>query len=251
MAGFAAALGLAACSDAVTNPVVRPGGPSAATEVTLSELDVTTCQYGGEYPNCKPKPVDGGSAGVAPTPSSDPAAPSSGGSGGTNPPPDTAQPCHTGYAMLDDPKVQRRMRELFARSNPDSAMSRRREQGGWLVRLADGTFDVTPFPADWPSDPCQITVPAQFSSPPNTVGMLHSHPYSAGERLTNCPRQPLWNGTSAVLNYSGDTSLADDATMLALRSRYPSLMGIMIDKDHIVAYNGNPAESLPVKRCGY
>ncbi|HSU14818.1 hypothetical protein [Longimicrobium sp.] len=60
------------------------------TEFQLEGVTATECQYGGEYPNCKPAPTTSGDAGVAPTPGSDPAAPASGG-GGTSPPPDSTK----------------------------------------------------------------------------------------------------------------------------------------------------------------
>jgi hypothetical protein len=65
-----------ACSDAPTVPRARPGGPETATQLT--GITATACQYGGEYPDCDPKPVDPDGGGV------DPLAPAGGGSGGTS-----------------------------------------------------------------------------------------------------------------------------------------------------------------------
>jgi len=88
---FGCGLVIVSCSDAPTDPYSRQvGGPAfTGTTLTLNPLDVTACQYGGEYPNCKPATATRGDAGVAPTPSSDPAAPSSGGAG-TAPSPDSS-----------------------------------------------------------------------------------------------------------------------------------------------------------------
>ena len=107
------------------------------------------------------------------------------------------------------------------------------------------------FSSTFTSDPCQIHVPATFSSPPNTIGLVHSHPYKAHELLTNCGTATLWNGRKAYQSYNGDTSFDDDATLRALRARYPNLLGIVIDKDHIIAYDGNPQDSQYIPRCGY
>jgi len=80
---------VAACSDSVTgNDSRQPGPRMSGTEFQLEGVTATECQYGGEYPNCKPAPTTAGDAGVAPTPSSDPAAPANGG-GGTSPPSDS------------------------------------------------------------------------------------------------------------------------------------------------------------------
>jgi hypothetical protein len=101
-----AAFQLAGCSDTPTGGESGsrdPRGPRYVDSFQLEGVDATACQYGGEYPNCKPKPIDDGSAGVAPTPSSDPAAPGSGGAGtsgaysppvkpGDDVPPDTTLP---------------------------------------------------------------------------------------------------------------------------------------------------------------
>jgi hypothetical protein len=79
-----AGLALAGCSDAVTDPQLRgtPSHPQYIDSFQLEGIEATGCLYGGEYPNCKPKPIDDGSAGVAPTPSSDPATGGSSGGGG-------------------------------------------------------------------------------------------------------------------------------------------------------------------------
>ena len=85
---------LAACADGVTDAGRGgPSGPSFVDSFELETVAVTTCQYGGEYPNCKPKPPESGGT----TPSTSPATGGSdggGGGGGTgdNPePPDSTQ----------------------------------------------------------------------------------------------------------------------------------------------------------------
>jgi hypothetical protein len=84
---------IAACSDAVTNPGATPSRPSFVDGFQLETVAVTTCQYGGEYPNCKPKPPEPGGT----TPTTSPAtggASGGGGGGGTgdnSQPPDSTQ----------------------------------------------------------------------------------------------------------------------------------------------------------------
>ena len=50
---------LGACSDGITDvSTIAPGGRSD-TDFQLETLEVTACQYGGEYPNCKSAPIEG------------------------------------------------------------------------------------------------------------------------------------------------------------------------------------------------
>jgi hypothetical protein len=137
------------------------------------------------------------------------------------------------------------------RSNPDAQMKDRREQGGFLVNHGDGTFGIVPFPPEWSSDPCKINVPDNITSPPGTVALVHTHPYSYHEPLTSCPYQSLPNGTKMPQNYNGDTSVDDDETMAALVARYPGLVGIVLDKDHLIVYDGDTSHTQYIPRCGY
>jgi hypothetical protein len=160
-------------------------------------------------------------------------------------------PCSTGLATLDDPEVQSGLCDLWRRSNPEAPMADRREQGGWLVRVGDD-FMLDPFPPEWISQPCALTPPEDFQSPPGTIAMVHTHPYARREPLTSCDKQELPGGLSMYINYSGDPSIDDDSTMLDLRSRYPNLIGLVIDQDQIIAYTGSPVdEPSRYPRCGY
>jgi hypothetical protein len=99
--GMIACFGLmAACSESPTD--ARAGAVRFATDPTpfqLPGITATECQWGGEYPNCKPQPTTGGDAGVAPTPSSDPAAASSGGGDGGSTPSDTTAAADSTYSV--------------------------------------------------------------------------------------------------------------------------------------------------------
>jgi hypothetical protein len=77
-----------------------PHGPGF-TDFQLEALEVTTCQYGGEYPNCKSAPDAGG---TTTTPTAQPnGGGSGGGSGGTTS--DSEQP-DASCDPRDDPKCE-------------------------------------------------------------------------------------------------------------------------------------------------
>lgn len=140
--------GLVGCSDAPTS-VEKPGGLRGATTVQLPGITATQCQYGGEYPDCKPKPIDGGGT-------TSPVAPASGGGGGgSEPPPDSTadKPCATRDSILNSPAVQAGFTDLWSKSNPDAEMSQRYEKGGWIIRDATGRYTVQPFPDAWTLGP--------------------------------------------------------------------------------------------------
>jgi hypothetical protein len=177
--------------------------------------------------------------------------PSYGGGYDPGTPPESEGPCPPEFTVLNDPDVQAGFADLWQRSNADAPMKDRREQGGFLVNHGDGTFGLVPFPPEWASDPCQIRIPATFSSPPNTFAIVHTHPYAYHETLTSCDYQQLPGGIKLPVVYNGDTSFDDDSTMLRLRQDYPGLIGLVLDKDKIIAYNGDAMENRPISRCGY
>ena len=72
---------LAACSDGVTGPGgggLLPTGPDYLDSFQLETLEVTSCQYGGTYPNCQSAPSSGGTTTAQPNGGAP-----GGGSGGT------------------------------------------------------------------------------------------------------------------------------------------------------------------------
>jgi len=110
-AGIFAALAFAmlasACSDSPTGSTMGrlwPGGALTGTEFQLEGVEVTACQYGGEYPNCKSAPIDDGYDPNLP-PSGGSTGTTTGGDGGgggsttgtTTPPPDSTSTCDPYY----------------------------------------------------------------------------------------------------------------------------------------------------------
>jgi hypothetical protein len=142
---------LAGCTDLPTDPRFATGGPSSIGSFTLPAVEVTACQYGGFYPDCKSPPPSGGT--VAPTSPSSPSGPNSGGgttgSGGTpTPPPDTTRrpPCNTTDSIINYPAVQAALRNLWVSSNPSATnMYERKEQGGWIVSAGTSAYSFVPF----------------------------------------------------------------------------------------------------------
>lgn len=93
------AAGLGACTDRPAPTQVEPEGPRLIETLQLPGVEGTACQYGGEYPDCKPAPLPPGGE-VQPTPEPElpgPEGTSTGtpGGGGTVVPPDSF-PCDPG-----------------------------------------------------------------------------------------------------------------------------------------------------------
>lgn len=244
--------GFAACSEAPTSPE-NPGGLRGATAVQLPGITATACQYGGEYPDCKPKPIDGGGT-------TTPVAPAAGGAGGgvTQPPPDSTadRPCSTRDSVLNSPAVQAGFKDLWARSNSGGTMSQRYERGGWVIRDSQGGYSIQSFPDSWTTGPCGIDAPLGTVPPPGSVAWVHTHPYAAGDTLTSCPalRLTLPNG-SVYVQYSTYANNPSDYDGLA--STGWNLSAYIIDKNKITAYVGDGTSSTQyrvtnrVSRCGY
>jgi hypothetical protein len=172
--------------------------------------------------------------------------------GGWDPGTPNSEPaCPDEYTLLNDANVQAGFQDLMLRSNPDAPMLDRREQGGFLKNNGDGTFGITLFPPEWGSTSCGINVPPGAVIPPGTIALVHTHPYTRGEPQTGCDFQELPNGIRMPLNYNGDTSNYDDKTMAELRKHYPQLVGIVLDKDNIIVYDGDPTRNMRIGRCGY
>lgn len=242
---------LAGCTDSPTAARFRAGdGPSDVTAVTLPPIEVTACQYGGFYPDCKDPLPSGGS--VSPMSRLPPAGPQSGGGTSGTPPPDTT-PCRTNMRMLDDSVTQAAFRTIWAKSNyaPTVDMAQRSEHGGWLIQdPATNVYRFQLFPEEW-SRSCEIDIPAGTVPPSNTVALLHSHPFHRGELLTACPG--LVTPTRVIpVGYRNDTSFSDDSTVMAINRSAASgaMVGLMIDADSVTAFTST-ASQIKVNRCGY
>jgi hypothetical protein len=87
------------------------------------------------------------------------------------------------------------------------------------------------------------------------LGMVHTHPYGAGDKLTHCEMETLPGVGSFVVSYGNNPSAADYDSMHALRSMpgAENFSGIVMDKEKITAYDGSndPEGQLQIDRCGY
>ena len=100
----------------------------------------------------------------------------------------TPVPGHTPPAWASDPTVRRAMATAWNRSNPNAREvpigqpgSTKAEHGGWVVRNANGTYGVVP----WPPGTRDSSAPT--SQPKNAVGWYHTHPNMASERYGSGP----------------------------------------------------------------
>lgn len=178
------------------------------------------------------------------------------GGGGTDPypPADTTRPCQTNYPLLDDSVVQQKFAEAWEASNYGAPMNDRREQGGWIIRTPDGRLTAQPFPATWPAYQCGIDIPNDALAPVGALAMYHTHPFKRGDRLTGCDPQVLPGGGRVFINYRNESSIADDSALVGFRRRNaPDLIGLILDADSIIAFDGSGVQShdIKVERCGY
>lgn len=162
------------------------------------------------------------------------------------------EPCATGLSVIDNPETQYGFDRLWSQSGFEKPMAERREQGAWLIQHADGTVGWQEFPSTWVRTPCGIDAPSTFVIPEGTIAMVHTHPYSRGELLAQCEKQELPGGMSLYTNYSGNSSIADDDFIKSIRETVaPNLVGIVIDNDEILGYDGSGGEPQRIPRCGY
>lgn len=170
----------------------------------------------------------------------------------TEPPPDT---CNTGDQTVDDPAVQEAFAHLWSNSNygPGVPMSHRIEDGGWIIRNTDGNLRFMSFPVSYSRDNCSISIPEGVIPPPGTVAWVHTHPFAAGERLTECQLQPIPGVGLVPLSYQNQSSAADDEIQAQWRSQGFNIVAYMIDANGIVRYDGSgtPAGETKYSRCGY
>jgi len=79
------------------------------------------------------------------------------------------------------------LQELMDDSNATSDQGERREQGGWIVQNDDGTIDLVRYHdvpgADIEYFYTRIRGVKLSQKPENTIGMIHTHPFSHGETL--------------------------------------------------------------------
>jgi hypothetical protein len=172
-------------------------------------------------------------------------------------PPPTVQPdtCKTGDPTVDDPAVQQAFIHIWSNSNygPDVPMNQRIEDGGWIIRNADGTLRFMSFPVSYGRGHCSIDIPAGVSPPAGTVAWVHSHPFAAGEKLTECDWQSIPGVGNFPLTYQNQSSAADDQAQAQWRAQGYNISAYMIDANTIVRFDGTGTAQGETKysRCGY
>lgn len=166
---------------------------------------------------------------------------------------EAATPCSTGNSVIDSQVVQDAFNLLWQASDYELPQPQRREQGGWIFRDADGTYRFETFPPEWERKPCSIEVPPGTLPPPGAVGWAHTHPFSNGEKMTECDWQEIPGLGKFPIAYRNAPSQGDDEATKFWRSQGYDILGYMIDADRITVFNGDgtPQSETPYTRCGY
>jgi len=90
-------------------------------------------------------------------------------------------------AIMESLDEQGLLQELMDDSNATSDQGERREQGGWIVQNDDGTIGIVRFHevtgADIEYFYTRIRGVSTGQMPENTIGMIHTHPFTDGERI--------------------------------------------------------------------
>lgn len=202
----------------------------------LAPVTVTACVGGNDFPDCggssgQPEENDycsdfgfcggggadngsGGGGGNG----------SEGGETGTG----TPAPCKSGDPMIDSPGVWGQFANLWARSIASGV-----EQGGWVLRGADGRYSLSPFQnAVFTACGIDIHEPA----PAGAVSMFHTHPW------------PLWADTPCGSENTGTPSSEDVAGL----QQAGFGRGFFADASGIGIYTPFNGESVSrTGRCGY
>jgi hypothetical protein len=169
---------------------------------------------------------------------------------------------------LDSPEVQRGLKYLWSRSNPDAPQAQRLEQGGWIRQRTDGSYYMTAFSIT-AQGPCNIN--GNLNAPQGAVAWVHTHPFKAGEVQTICGalKEPDPNTPGAFRDMRGpngqpiyptydnkpsypDRELMHDVNYTRSQLGQGLLAGVIIDADHTTVYTENPGDGASVHpRCGY
>lgn len=174
------------------------------------------------------------------------------------------EPCETNDEVLDDEIVQQKMEELWEASNADAPEFQRKEQGGWIIKdPVTNEISFEEFPPSWARKPCGIDLPANITVPPNTIGMLHTHPFTIGEKMYSCLKAPVaviqqFQGQfdQVVKKYNNQPSPGDIELMNTFAQAGFDLDGYIIDEQGIVKYDENTVENnsstmTTHSRCAY
>ena len=236
-------------------------GDVVTNDIPLEPIEVIACGPGttGDYPFCIPdEPVDllpGGGGG--------PTEPPGGGGGGGGQPPeppdeddedDEPEPCETNNPVLNSQGVQDGLERLWSKSNADANLAQRREQAGWIVQKADGSYYVhiwriqNTFGA---IGGCDGLTPAELQSTmPNEgagaiVAFVHSHPYTPGEWIPDLCQ----NGQ--LDDYDGTESDFDRDALAGISNFLNrDIPGMVIDQERVTQFSG-ATDRQSWDRCGY
>jgi len=180
------------------------------------------------------------------------------------------EPCDTGDPVIDDPEIQQAFEQLWEESNFGSIENpnperERVEQGGWIVQdPSTGNRSFVEFSSDWQRSTCQIKPPEGFTLPDNVVAVIHTHPFTTGEKMYSCLQVPesliqqfKSKFDQIVKKYDNRPSSKDVSFLNDISDQTGiSLIGYIFDQDGITKYNQNSVSNdsktmSSHKRCGY
>ncbi len=175
-------------------------------------------------------------------------------------------PCETGDENIDDPDVQEALKEIWENSNTEATdQNERKEQGGWIIENPiTGNKSFQEFPPSWQRLPCKIQVPESISIPANAIGIIHTHPFTTGEKMYSCLGAPnmaiaemIANLDTTILNIYDNQPSVDDLEMIkTINEEGFDIEGYIIDEQGIVNYDEETIEDdndtiTTHERCAY
>ncbi|MCR9133150.1 MAG: hypothetical protein NXI08_11265 [bacterium] len=176
------------------------------------------------------------------------------------------EPCETGDENIDDPNVQEALNEIWEDSNADATdQFDRKEQGGWIIENPiTGKKSFQEFPNSWQRLPCKIEVPESITIPSNTIGIVHTHPFTTGEKMYSCLGAPNMVIAEMIEDvnpdiieiYENQPSPGDLDMIKTINEHGFDLDGYIIDEQGIVNYDEETVkdDSSTMKnyeRCAY
>lgn len=100
----------------------------------------------------------------------------------------TVTPCATGDSILDNQAIRDSLMAKLQQSNPNDTTNARKEVGGYIARLPDGTYTLVP--ALQLGVDCSVSlgppITTGLPSPLTFVGRYHTHPHLDGENVKGC-----------------------------------------------------------------
>ena len=160
------------------------------------------------------------------------------------------KPCKTKDEYLDDPVIQSEMNKIWEESKSEGDMAQRLENGGWIIKDAQGGLTFQLIGDDWTKSPCGLDPPSNFLSniPEGAVGFVHTHPFYRGEDRRNiCDN----NGRKRYKSGYSIDDLDFIARVAASQGDF-GFRGYVLDGNKITKFNslGN-FQMQQYKRCSY